>query len=445
MPETINDKKVFSLLEVTLSIKKTISERYQSSFWVKAEMNKLNHYSYSGHCYPELVEKIMGKVVAQIRTNLWKDDFIRINENFLTTLKEPLKDGINILFNATINFDPVHGLSMRIIDIDPVFSLGELEREKLETLERLKREGIFHLNKGLRIPPLPQRIAVISVETSKGYSDFLNVISHNSWGYKFFCYLFPALLQGDKSVDSILAQLKRVEKVKEHFDIVAIIRGGGGDVGLSTYNSYPLAKEIAQFPIPVLTGIGHSTNETVVEMIAFKNAITPTELADYLLQKFHNFSVPVQKAQEILIDRSNRILRDEKLKFLNTIRYFKSVTTHSLISNQNELKSLTNRLSQYSSFLLKREGEYVNKFHHNLNRSFISFAGKQRTELLNAEKNVSILDPINVVRRGFTITLNKGKAIKSFTEAAEGDTITTITSDGTIISAVINSKKSGEV
>ena len=121
MSEIINDKKVFSLLEVTLSIKKTIHERYQRTFWVKAEMNKLNHYSYSGHCYPELVEKVDGKVVAQMKTILWKEDYLRINSNFLNTLKEPLKDGINILFNATVTFDSVHGLSLRIVDIDPVF------------------------------------------------------------------------------------------------------------------------------------------------------------------------------------------------------------------------------------------------------------------------------------------------------------------------------------
>ena len=210
MSEIINDKKVFSLLEVTLSIKKTIYERYQSSFWVKAEMNKLNHYSYSGHCYPELVEKIDGKVVAQMKTILWKDDFLRVNSNFIKTLKEPLKDGINILFNAAVLFDPVHGLSLRIIDIDPVFSLGELEREKLETIGKLRKEGIFHSNKQLSMPLLPQRIALISVETSKGYADFLKIISNNSWGYRFFCFLFPALLQGDRSVDSILYQLRRI-------------------------------------------------------------------------------------------------------------------------------------------------------------------------------------------------------------------------------------------
>ena len=441
MSETINDRQIFSLLEVTNSIRKTIADRYASAFWVKAEMNKLNYYSYSGHCYPDLVEKNDGKVVAQIRANLWKNDFLRINENFLSTLKEPLKDGINILFKANIGFDPVHGLSLKILDIDPVFSLGELEREKLETIQELKIEGIFDQNRKLNLPLLPKRIAIISVETSKGYSDFLKVIADNPWGYKFFCYLFPALLQGDKSVNSILGQLKKIKKVRKHFDMVAIVRGGGGDVGLSSYNNYLLSKEIAQFPIPVLTGIGHSTNETVVEMVAFKNAITPTELADFLLQCFHNFSAPLQKATEKIVDRSHRLLQEEKLKFQNSVRYFRSVTVNTLAGNQNEVRSTANSLSQYSGFFLRNRKDQISLTLNDLNRTFTAFAASQKISLATIEKSVSILDPVNVLRRGYTITLHNGKAIKSINDARSGDRIETLTADGTIISTVTDSKE----
>ena len=360
MPETINQRKVFSLIEVTTSIRKTIEERYTSVFWVKAEMNKLNHYSHSGHCYPELVEKTNGKVIAQMKANIWKSDFDRINHNFLRVLKEPLKDGIKILFSATISFDSSHGLSLRILDIDPSFSLGELEREKQDTLERLRREGIFNSNKGLKLPILPQRIAIISVETSKGYSDFINVIENNQWGYKFFRFLFPSLLQGDKSIVSICNQLKRIKKIIKHFDVVAIIRGGGGDVGLSSYNNYDLAKEIALFPIPVLTGIGHSTNETVAEMVSYKNAITPTELADFLIQKFHDFSVPIKKGEEIIVDRAKRILSDEKLRFQNFMKYFRSVTNSKLLRSRVEIKSQSETILRQSRFLIKGKSQLLN-------------------------------------------------------------------------------------
>jgi len=434
--EVVNDKKIFSLLEVTSSIRKTISERYQRLFWVKAEMNKLNHYSYSGHCYPELVEKVNGKVVAQMRASLWKEDFIRINENFIRTIKEPLKDGITIVFTATINFDPVHGLSLRIIDVDPVFALGELEREKLETIEKLRAEGIFRLNKSLTMPLLPKRIAVISVETSKGYSDFLNVIDNNPSGYKFFCYLFPALLQGDRSVDSIISQLNRVRTLQKHFDVVAIIRGGGGDVGLSSYNNFNLASAIARFPIPVLTGIGHSTNETVAELVAFKNAITPTELADYLIQKLNDFSIPLQRAERLLVDKSKRILAEQRSKFLNTIRHFRSATTNSLITGKVKMQGITKGISQNSYFLMRRCADQRSELLRQLNRSVIAFANNQQVRLNNTEKTINIMDPVHVIRRGFTITTVNGKVVKSSSSVSVGDQLNTTTADGMIISTV---------
>ena len=441
MSEVINDKKVFSLLEVTLSIKKTISERYQRSFWVKAEMNKLNHYSYSGHCYPELVEKVDGKVVAQMKTILWKEDFLRINSNFLNTLKEPIKDGINILFSATVNFDPVHGLSLRIVDIDPVFSLGELEREKMETIDKLRKEGVFHLNKDLSMPLLPQRIALISVETSKGYADFLKIISNNSWGYRFFCFLFPALLQGDRSVDSILYQLRRIRRIKHHFDVVAIVRGGGGDVGLSSYNHYLLAKEICEFPIPVFTGIGHSTNETVAEMVAFKNAITPTELADFLIQAFHNFSVPIQQMEETLVSATSGIVADEQAKLLSGARYFKSVTNQLLIHNRHVLKSYSRSASQHLTYYFQQRKLLITDCLNRFRRGSNSLQKSRLMELLTIEKSINLMDPINVIKRGYTITLKDGKAISSIVDVNPGDKTTTITVDGIIVSEVVSTKR----
>ncbi len=437
MPEVVNDKKVFSLLDVTLSIRKTIHERYQRSFWVKAEMNKLNHYSYSGHCYPELVEKNNGKIVAQMRASLWKDDFVRVNNRFLHTLKEPLKDGITILFSATITFDPLHGLSLRIVDIDPVFSLGELEREKLETIDKLKREGIFDLNRTLRLPLLPRRIAVISVETSKGYSDFLNIIDNNTWGYKFFCFLFPALLQGDRSVDSILVQLRRVKKVKDHFDVVAIIRGGGGDVGLSSYNNARLAAEIARFPIPVLTGIGHSTNETVAEMVAFKNAITPTELADYLIQRLHDFSIPLQRAEQLVTERAFRFLKEAQSQFGGLIKSFRTAAKGSLGNSGAKVQSLAKQVSRSATFMCTRAADQHKEIFRQLNKGIANLTDAKGLELEAIEKTVNVMDPIHVLRRGFSITTINGKAVVSVETVSNGDTLITQTVDGKIVSRVV--------
>lgn len=426
------------------SIQKTLQERYTSAFWVKAEMNKLNFYKQSGHCYPELVEKQDGKVIAQVKAILWRDDFQHANANFITVLKEPLKDGIKILFLAKITFDPAHGLSLLISDIDPSFTLGDLEREKQETILKLKEEGIYNLNKSLPLPLLPQRIAIISVESSKGYADFMRVIENNEWNYKFFHLLFPSLLQGDKAVAGIIAQLKKIKKVKQHFDVVAIIRGGGGDVGLSCYNSYTLAKEIALFPLPVLTGIGHATNETVSELISHANAITPTKLADYLLQKFHNFSVPVKEAERKITDKSMRLLRESKTNFQAEIKLFRSRCENVLSTNRSEIKGITRTLLKSVQSIFQNGRENIIVQQGELIRNKNTFYSNKNRELSHLEKNVSILHPSNVLKRGYSITLLNGKAITKSTQVKAGDEINTQLLKGIIKSTVNpdNKKKS---
>jgi len=436
MPEKTADKTIFSLLEVTLSIQRTLSERYQSAFWVKAEMNKLNLHPPSGHCYPEMVEKKDGRIIAEVSANLWKDDYQRINRLFLQVLKEPLKDGINILFLAKITFDPRYGLSLRILDIDPAYSLGELEREKQESIARLKAAGIYDANRQLQMPLLPKKIAVISVETSKGFSDFIKTIENNQWGYRFFHMLFPALLQGEKSVTSIIAQLRSIRKVLHHFDVVAIIRGGGGEVGLTSYNDYALASEVALFPIPVITGIGHSTNETVTEMVAFRNAITPTDLADYLLQRFHDFAVPVQNASDIVISESARMIRDERSGLLNTVRYFRSVTGALLIRREHDMENAARALRQQSRQLLLAGEQAIDRTRAALGEKMAVFLAREQREIAHIERSIALLDPANILKRGYSITLKDGKLVSRAGELSEGDLLTTILADGNVTSQV---------
>jgi exodeoxyribonuclease VII large subunit len=392
MSESIAGRTAFSLREVALEIQQTLQERHSGWIWVKAEINKLNLYPHSGHSYPELVEKQDGKVIAQMRANLWKDDFNRINRTFLEVLKEPLKDGILVLLQARVTFDPVYGLALRILDIDPSYSLGELEREKQQTIATLKKEGIFEQNKAAFLPLLPQRVAVISVETSKGYADFKKVIGQNPWGYHFFMMLFPALLQGDQAAGQIIAQLRRIRRAATHFDLVAIIRGGGGDVGLSCYNSLELAREVAQFPLPVMTGIGHSTNETVTEMVSYRNAITPTELADLLIQKFHNFSVPVKEAE----------------KTLGTI------VLHLLSAKRTELSGMQALLALATQRHLLKE----------------------KREIEHLETTVRLTDPVHVLKRGYSITLKDGRPVTSPAQVLSGEEIETRLYEGTIRSII---------
>lgn len=414
MPEVIDNKTIFSLLEVSRSIQRTIAERYKSLYWIKAEMNKLNYYTHSGHCYPELVEKKDGKVVAEMRSILWKTDYQRINEQFRKLLNEPLRDGITILFQAGISYDPLYGFSLKIVDIDPTFVLGELEREKRESIRKLQAEGIFHANKNLPFPLLPKRLAIISVETSKGLSDFFKIIQRNPWKYKFEYTLFPALLQGDKSIPSIIRQLANIAEKTEVFDAVAIIRGGGGEVGLSSYNNYQLAKAIAIFPIPVITGIGHSTNETVSEMVAYQNAITPSELADFLIQKFHQFAIPVDEAQKRIIQASKSLFEQEERVLA---QFSQSISWNSkavLANEEHKLTTLTHHLQLFCRQLLK----------------------DRKTDLNSIQRLLQLADPKQLLKKGFSITKINGHAVTKGGSVKVGDEIETILYDGTVYSKV---------
>ncbi len=438
MPETVNDKSVFTLLEVTRSIKKTLSERYKDSYWIRAELNKLNFYKQSGHCFPELVEKQEGRVVAQMRSTIWNDDYIRVNKKFLSILNEPLKDGIKILFQATINFEPMFGLSLHIMDIDPSFTLGDLEREKQETIQRLQRENLFYKNKTRKLPLLPQRLAIISDVTSKGYADFLKIIETNPRGYSFFHMLFPSLLQGEKAIHAMISQLKRIQKVRDHFDAVAIIRGGGDDIGLSFFNNYLLAKEIAAFPIPIFTGIGHSTNETVSEMISFHNAITPTKLAEYFIQIFNNYLDPVERAKEFIIDKSRRLITEHSKQFKSETKLFKSVTGNMLQKNKNNLKTQVQSLLQQSIFHFRNEKQKRLQLYQKLNSGTLVFIKSKNNDLENAKKNIHNMSPENVLKRGYSITLLNGKSVKNAEEVKKGDILHTTLYQGNIKSIVEN-------
>ena len=412
----MDNKTVFTLLEVSRSIQKTIAERYKSLYWIKAEMNKLNHYSHSGHCYPELLEKKEGKVVAEMRSILWKMDYQRINRQFMEVLGEPLREGITMLFQAGISYDPLYGFSLKIVDIDPTFVLGELEKEKRESIKKLTDEGIFDANKRLDFPLIPKRLAIISVETSKGLSDFFKIINGNPWGYKMECTLFPALLQGDKSISSIINQLEVIANKLEEFDAVAIIRGGGGEVGLSSYNNFFLAKAIAIFPIPVLTGIGHSTNETVSEMVAYKNAITPSELADFLLQKFHNFAIPVDAALERMVRAIRRNFEEENLKLKHMVSSVSWNSKTLLLKNKAEINSLQAHLIRFSRQNIK----------------------ENYAHLVHLERLLGIVNPIHLIKRGFSIVRINGKSVHKLDQVEIGSKLEIQLEDGKIISQVIN-------
>ena len=455
--------EIFTLKQVVSSIKKTIEERYARLYWVKAEMHKLNQYP-SGHCFPELLQKEDGKIVAEMRGTIWKQQFEKINARFIQIAKEPLKEDTTLLMQVRISFHETYGLSLQILDIDPNYTLGELQREREETLKRLQKEGLINKNQQLEFPVLPKRIAVISADSSKGLSDFNKVLERNDWGYNYFTMLFPAYLQGDMAAGSIGNQLSRIEKVKHHFDVVVIVRGGGGEVGLSCYNNYELCKAIAMFPLPILTGIGHSTNLTVAEMIAYRNAITPTELGEFFIQAFHNFSVPVKESIQRLKIFSKQFFEKRQAAFDKVVTAISYVTRNRLLNTKQELGVLGHELKINSNrtlgkthhslqseqykvmnnarvLLSEHKGE-LRSIISQLPRAFDNTLDRQRGMLENLEQSIRLMDPIKVLKRGYSITTLHGKSINLENDVKIGDTILTKTADFELISLVQEKKSS---
>jgi len=450
--------KIYKLSSVTKAIEKLVAKHANNYIWIKAEIVKLNYYKSSGHCYPDLVEKVDGKIIAEIRGNIWKDDFIEINKKFKNVLGEELNDDMTIVCYAKVKYSSIYGLSLSINDINPEYTLGELAKQKAATIKRLKDENLFYLNKSKKLPQLPKTIAIISVDSSKGYRDFINVIDNNSWGYKFHYKLFPAILQGPKSVTTITNQLKHIEKHQHIFDAVAIIRGGGGDIGLSSFDDYNLSKTVATYPIPILSGIGHSTNETVTELVSYKSFITPTKIAEFLIQEYHNFSVPLNDAIKTIENYSSNLIYQQTNKIKDTARLFSSLTlrylesqknnlntySKSIISNskllitnqKNELKEVLTEIKNSSSQLISNENLNLKDFN-----KYLAFYSSNRIEkelsmLKNTEDKIKILSPTNILERGFSITRVNGKAIKSINQVKKGDEIITQVSDGQIISEI---------
>lgn len=459
-----NEAKIFSLKQVVQSIRKTIEDRYQQTYWVKAEMHKLNRFP-SGHCFPELLQKEDGKIVAQISGSIWKHNFERINARFIQVVKEPLKDDTTLLMQVKISFHETYGLSLQILDIDPNYALGELQRERQETLKRLQKEGLINANQQLDFPLLPKRIAVISAESSKGLSDFYKVIDQNQWNYAFFKMLFPAYLQGDHAASSIIHQLQQIEKVKDHFDVVVIVRGGGGEVGLSCYNNYELCAAIASFPLPVLTGIGHSTNLTVAEMISFRNAITPTELGDFLIQSFHEFSVPINDAGKTIGHHARAIVKEAKHDFNRISEKFSSVSRSRLQEErflvrkkQQELihgtqlalktKNLNLQRTERMGIvgfqtLLKRRDYELQSLQQRIPIHIKTHLTSEGNKLNQLVRSVQLMDPINVLKRGYSITTLNQKTIGPNNRPAVGEKVITRTATFTVESEIteVNDQK----
>jgi Exonuclease VII, large subunit len=399
-------------------VQEKIKESFPSTYWLLAETSdvRINNR----HCYLEFIEKneASNSLVAKARGYIWSSTFEMLKPYFERTTGQAFVSGIKVLIKVSVEFHPVYGYSLNVWDIDPSYTLGDMQLKRQAILKQLEEEGVLRLNKELQLSELPQRIALISSPTAAGYEDFQKQLSDNSHGFTFYSHLFPAIMQGEQTEKSIIAALDKIYRNKDSFDAVAIIRGGGAASDLASFDSYLLAANCAQFPLPVIVGIGHERDETVLDFVAFHREKTPTAVAEYFIGVSRQFFEKLVSFQNVITDASIRLLEESRFHLKRMETYFPLIANNLIEKKKGNLDVLQIKLK-------------------NGCRSFLSF---KESSLKEKEAFMKFSSPDYILAKGYSITLKDGKVIKSSEQLKPGDTIETILKDGRIESAILSSK-----
>ncbi|MDR1203111.1 MAG: exodeoxyribonuclease VII large subunit [Tannerellaceae bacterium] len=409
------NKEEISLFELNGRIKEKINQSFADAYWVRAEMSDVRA-NVSGHCYLEFIEKsAAGQTIAKARGAIWAKTFRIINPYFEQETGQPFASGLKVLVKVTVEFHELYGYSLNVCDIDPAYTVGDMLRRRMEIIRRLQQEGVFNLNKELELPVLPARIAVITSPTAAGYEDFINQLNGNKNGYPFYLKLFPAIMQGEKTEASVIASLDRIYQHIDCFDVVVIIRGGGATSDLTSFDSYLLAANCAQFPLPIITGIGHERDDTVLDLVAHTRMKTPTAVAEFLIGQMDLAAGEVSLLQQAVVSSSlNRMER--RRSQLHMLVGKLPVTVTNLINKHNTLLTDSkNRLKQSVTKKVMDANQYM-----------------QLTE-----QYITMVSPEYIMKRGYSLTLKDGKIMKRVTSFKTGDELSTRFVDGEIKSKVI--------
>jgi len=377
---------------------------------------------------------------------------------FETTTNQELRSGLKVLLSVSIEFHEIYGFSLNIRDIDPTYTLGDIEKRRLEIIARLEDEGIIDLNKELDLPLVVSKIAIISSATAAGYEDFSKQLSNNSYNYKFYTRLFPAIMQGDQTESSIIDALDWIYQHEDFFDVVVIIRGGGSRSDLMSFDKYFLAANIAQFPLPVISGIGHEKDISIVDMVSHTSLKTPTAVAEFLISEMADFEATIDNLFENISSLVTEKISDEQKRIELIARQFVPNIQNRLIRENTKLALVREKLysetnlfiSEASSKLDKYKSEFESNSHflfrlkyknlERLNEKLAYRAKNQLDEQLKKlnylQKSVSLLDPQDVLKKGYSITKHNGKLLTKASKLKQGDEIETILYEGGLVSKV---------
>ncbi|MBR5189050.1 MAG: exodeoxyribonuclease VII large subunit, partial [Paludibacteraceae bacterium] len=413
-----------------------------TTIWLRAEIHNITT-NYSGHCYIDLVEKSDSndQIIAKQRANIWASTYRFLAQKFHQTTNSSLQAGMKILIEVSVEYHELYGLSLNVKDIDPSYTLGELQRRRLEIIQRLKKRGLIDKNRQLPMPRLIKRIAIISSPTAAGYSDFVHQLTHNSHGFTYQTTLFPAIMQGPQTEESILVALDKIfhsSLLTPHssFDIVVIIRGGGATSDLQAFDSESLAERCANFPLPIITGIGHLRDETILDLVAHLNLKTPTAVAEYLISRTLELDMELLSLGERL--QKSVILRLEQEKNLLTSlsSYIPQYALRLLASSDNKLTSLQHRIELKTADFIAKNRTLLDRREEQIKVLAPNLLKTKQSQLDILQTKLQLLDPQQLLKKGYTFTTHNGKLVTSMTQLIPGDTITTTLADGTVESVV---------
>jgi exodeoxyribonuclease VII large subunit len=429
-------KKSVTLYELNNLVKEVIESELSNEYWVEAELSECRENR--GHCYMELIQKDerTATPIAKASAKCWASKWLVIRPYFERTTGQRLSAGMKVLLKVYAQFHEAYGFSWIVTDIDPTYTMGDMARKRQEIIRQLKAEGVFDLQKELSLPLFCQRIAVISSETAAGYGDFCNQLADNPYGFQFRTWLFPAIMQGEGIEKSIIEALNRINAVCDDFDVVVIIRGGGATSDMSGFDTLALAENVANFPLPIITGIGHERDESVLDMVSHIRVKTPTAAATFLISHLKGVLDVVTQAQDLIARYAQQKLStlSSQLTTLSEMipRLFSVVKTRQ----EARLESLQSRMISEMQQKIVGHQSRLEGFDQRipilLERKLLS--ERHRMEMMT--EKVKSLDPALLLQRGYSITLKDGKAVRDAAMLKENDIIETRLSKGTIRSKV---------
>lgn len=428
--------KPLTLYELNSLVRGVIESTLNAGYWVEAELSEAREVR--GHCYMELIQKepFSSTPVARASAKCWKNRWGALRPKFERVTGQPLHAGLKVLLWVTASFHEAYGFAWIVQDIDPTYTLGDMARKRMEIIRQLKAEGVLELQKELLFPMFAQHVAVISSENAAGYGDFCNQLHNNSHGLYFSTTLFPAVMQGDQVEPSVIDALNRIYDEADRFDVVVIIRGGGATADLSGFDTLALAENVANFPIPIITGIGHERDESVLDMVAYQRVKTPTAAAAYIIDNLMAVSLLLDRCQETIVQR---IVQRLSLEHARLDRATARIPTlFSLVKARQEF-----RLDRLSTAIASHMRELLAKEQFRLDRLALGMAPlvqkkmdgeKHRIEQLALR--AKSLDPNVLLARGYSITLVNGRIVRDPDTLQVGDVVETRVEKGSFLSTV---------